>query len=205
MSNIQDPRSDFPDLEDLQDELERVRHRKRTRISLRNLIYALIVTAAVVILLAFLVFPVFRISGSSMAPTVLEGEIVISFKGSHFECGDVVVLSYSNTKLVKRVIAGPGEWFDMDRLGNVYVNGEKIDEPYLPEIAYGDCNLKLPYQVPDGKYFVMGDNRSVSQDSRSTIVGCIPKDQILGKVLFRIWPLSHIGRIDVNSYSEVEQ
>ncbi len=131
-----------------------------------------------------------------MSPTVNEGEIVISLKGSRFECGDVIVLSYNNKLLVKRVIAGSGQWFDMDQDGNVYVDGELIDEPYHTNKPYGDCNISLPYQIPDGRYFVMGDNRSTSQDSRNSMVGCIAEEQIVGKALFRLWPFSELGLIN---------
>lgn len=185
-----------PSLSQLEAELEREEYKRKYQKTLRSTISVLVVTAAVVVLLAFLVFPVFRIYGSSMSPTVNEGEIVVSMKGSNFECGDVIVLSFNNRLLVKRVVAGPGEWFDMDGSGNVYVNGELIDEPYLVEKAFGDCDILLPYQVPDGKYFVIGDNRSTSQDSRKSIVGCIPEEQIVGKAVLRLWPLNEFGSID---------
>lgn len=185
-----------PSLPQLEAELRREDYKGKYRQTLRSTISVLIVTAAVVVLLAFLIFPVFRIYGSSMSPTINEGEIVVSVKGSNFECGNVIVLSYNNKLLVKRVIAGPGEWFDMDQLGNVYVNGVLIDEPYLTDKAYGDCNISLPYQVPDGRYFVMGDNRSTSQDSRNSIVGCIAEEQIVGRAIFRLWPLGEFGVIN---------
>ena len=186
----------FPNLSQLEAELEREAYKGKYKKTLRSTISVLIVTAAVVVLLAFLIFPVFRIYGSSMSPTVNEGEIVVSLKGSRFECGDVVVLSYNNKLLVKRMIAGPGEWIDIDKDGNVYVDGKLIDEPYLTDKAYGDCNISLPYQVPDGRYFVMGDNRSTSQDSRNSIVGCIAEEQIVGKALVRLWPFSEFGLIN---------
>lgn len=183
----------FPSLSELEKELEREDYKGKYKRTLRSTVSILLVTAAIVVLMSFLIFPVFRIYGSSMNPTVNEGEIVVSVKGSRFDCGDVVVLSYNNKLLVKRVIAGPGDWFDMDRDGNVYVNGEKIDEPYLTDKAYGDCNIALPFQVPEGRYFVLGDNRSVSQDSRNTAVGCIADEQIVGRAVLRIWPLSEFG------------
>ena len=188
----------FPNISQLEAELEREEYKGKYKSTLRSTVSVLIVTAAVVVLLAFLIFPVFRIYGSSMSPTVNEGEIVVSLKGSRFECGDVVVLSYNNKLLVKRMIAGPGQWFDMDQDGNVYVDGELVDEPYLTDKAYGDCNISLPYQVPDGRYFVMGDNRSTSQDSRNSIVGCIAEEQIIGRAVFRLWPFSEFGIIDQN-------
>lgn len=186
----------LPELSQLEHELEREQYRVRYGQTLKSTIYILIVTAAVVVLLAFLLFPIFRISGSSMTPTVKEGEIVVSLKGSKFECGDVIVVSFNNKLLVKRAIAGPGQWVDIDLDGNVYVDGKLINEPYLSDKAYGDCTIKLPYQVPDGRYFVMGDKRATSQDSRNSIVGCIAEEQIVGKAILRIWPLPVFGRVN---------
>ena len=131
-----------------------------------------------------------------MTPTISEGEIVVALKGSSFMSGDVVALWYNNKLLVKRVIAGPGEWVDSDEDGNVYVDGELLDEPYVTEKALGDCNLDLPYQVGDERYFVMGDHRSTSQDSRNTAVGCIAEEQIVGRIVFRVWPFDKIGKIE---------
>ena len=187
---------EYPTLEQLQAELEREKYKGRYGQTLRSTVYILIVVAAIAVLLATLFFPVFRIYGSSMSPTVNEGEIVVALKNSKFECGNVVVLSYNNKLLVKRVIAGPGQWVDIDLDGNVYVDNVQIEEPYLQEKAYGECTLKLPYQVPDDRYFVMGDNRATSQDSRNTIVGCIAKEQIIGRAILRIWPLSEISSLN---------
>mgnify|MGYP003330433668 CR=1 FL=1 len=188
--------SGYPTLEQLTAELAREQYKSRYSRTLRSTIYILIVVAAVAVLLATLLFPVFRIYGSSMSPTVIEGEIVVSMKGSSFECGDVVVLSFNNKLLVKRVIAAPGQLVDIDEAGNVYVDSKMIDEPYLQEKAYGDVSIKLPYQVPEGKYFVMGDNRATSQDSRDAVVGCIVDEQIIGRAIFRIWPFSEAGALN---------
>ena len=185
-----------PTLQQLEAELEREKYKSRYGQTLRSTVYVLIVVAAIAVLFATLLFPVFRIYGSSMAPTVNEGEIVAALKGSSFKCGEVIVLSYNNKLLVKRVIAGPAQWVDIDINGYVYVDGELIDEPYLQDRAYGDCNITLPYQVPDGRYFVLGDNRSVSQDSRNSIVGCIADEQIVGKAILRLWPLNQFGRLN---------
>lgn len=179
----------LPSLEQLRAELVRERYRTRYSRTLRSTVYILIVVAAIAVLLATLLFPTFRIYGSSMVPTVNEGEIVVAVKTSRFEIGDVVVLSYNNRLLVKRIMAGPGQWVEVDLEGNVYVDGKYIDEPYLTGKAYGDCTISMPYQVPDGRYFVMGDNRSTSQDSRNAIVGCIADEQIVGKTVLRVWPL----------------
>ena len=131
-----------------------------------------------------------------MSPTLQDGEIIFSIKTSDFEPGDVISFYYNNKILVKRVIARPGEWVDIDKDGNVFVNNVPLNEPYLADKAFGDCNIELPYQVPDGKFFVMGDHRSTSVDSRSTAVGCVAQEQIVGKILFRVWPLNCFGPVE---------
>lgn len=185
----------IPDIDQLKAELRRENHKKRYSRTLRSTVYALIVVAAIAVLTATIFLPVLRIYGNSMTPTVSENEIIVSLKGSSFEKGDVVAFWYGNKLLVKRVIAGPTQWVNIDASGNVFVDGVMLDEPYVSEKALGDCNIGLPYQVPDGRYFVMGDHRSVSQDSRNTAVGCVADEQIVGKIVFRIWPLENFGKI----------
>ena len=187
--------TDVPNVEQLEKELVREKHRRRYGRTLRSTVYALIVVAAIAVLLATILLPVLQIYGSSMTPTVNEGEIVVAIKGSDFECGDVAAMWYGNKLLVKRIIAGPGQWVNIDDAGNVYVNGTYIDEPYLDGKARGECNIDLPYQVPDGKYFVLGDHRGVSQDSRNSAVGCIAREQIVGRLAFRVWPFESFGKI----------
>ena len=131
-----------------------------------------------------------------MSPTLQDGEVIFSVKTSDFEPGDVISFYYNNKILVKRVIARPGEWVDIDKDGNVFVNNVPLNEPYLADKAFGDCNIELPYQVPDGKFFVMGDHRSTSVDSRSTAVSCVAQEQIVGKILFRVWPLNCFGPVE---------
>lgn len=130
-----------------------------------------------------------------MSPVLQEGDIVVSVKTSKFEPGDIISFYFNNKILAKRVVARPGEWVDIDENGNVYINGELLDEPYLNEKAFGDCNIELPYQVPESRLFVMGDHRATSVDSRSTIVGCVSQEQVVGKIIFRIWPINWIGKI----------
>ena len=178
------------DIEQLEGELKREKHRKRYHRVLRSTLFTLVVVAAFAVLTAVLWMPVLQIYGSSMNPILNEGDIVISMKGKQFETGDVMAFYWNNRILVKRVIAQPGDWVDIDEDGNVYVNSKKLDEPYLTKKAYGECDIKLPYQVPESKIFVMGDNRDVSIDSRSTTVGCVAEEQIVGRIIFRIWPLS---------------
>lgn len=186
---------EFPPIEQLEKELGREKYRRRYGRVLRSTIYTLITVAAVAVLVATLWLPVLQIYGASMTPTLQDGDIVVSLKTSDFRPGDVVAFYYNNKILVKRVIASSGEWVDIDETGTVSINGEILDEPYLAEKALGECDIKLPYQVPDEKVFVMGDHRSVSVDSRSSQVGCISQEQIVGKIVFRIWPLSNFGAL----------
>ena len=188
--------SEIPTIEQLEAELQRDRYNKRYGRVLRSTIYTLITVAAVAVLVATLWLPVLQIYGSSMAPTLVDGNIVVSLKAGDLKTGDIVAFYYNNKILVKRVIAGPGDWVDIKEDGTVYVNNEELDEPYLTEKAFGDCNIELPYQVPDSRIFVMGDHRSVSVDSRNTAVGCVADEQIVGKLVLRIWPLDSFGHLN---------
>ena len=187
--------ADLPSSAQLSNELTRERYRRSYVLVLRSTIYTLITVAAIAVLIAVLFLPVLRIYGSSMNPTLNEGDIVVSLKGSSFKTGDIIAFYYNNKILVKRVIANTGDWVDIDDDENVYVNGEKLDEPYIEDKAFGETDIKLPYQVPDKRIFVMGDNRSVSVDSRNTSVGCVAEEQIVGKIVFCVWPFENFGKI----------
>ena len=182
-----------PAVEKLETELKREKYRRRYLSVLRSTVYTLLVVAAAAVLIATLWLPVLQIYGNSMSPTHIEGDILVSLKSDSFNTGDVVAFYYNNRILVKRVIAGPGDWVDIDRDGNVYVNEELIEEPYLVEKAFGICDLELPYQVPANKFFVMGDHRSVANDSRLSAIGCVASDDIVGRLVFRVWPFSAFG------------
>lgn len=181
--------------EELSEELQREKYKRSFAYSLRNTIYVLITVAAVAVLVAVLLLPVLRIFGTSMTPTLTEGDYVLSVKGADMKTGDVIAFYYNNKILVKRVIANSGDWVDIDDEGYVYVNNKKIDEPYVKERSKGECDIPLPYQVPESRIFVMGDHRSVSVDSRSTAIGCVSEEQIVGKIEFCVWPLSEFGFI----------
>ena len=187
---------EMPSAEQLEAELKREKYKRRYHSVLRSTIYTLITVAAIAVLVATLWLPVLQIYGSSMTPTLQDGEIIFSVKTVDLEPGDIVAFYYNNKILVKRVICGPGDWVNIDEDGTVYVNEVRLKEPYLAEKALGDCNIELPYQVPDGKIFVMGDHRSTSVDSRNTAVGCVAQEQIVGKIIFRIWPLNRLGDVD---------
>ncbi len=182
--------------EQIEQERDRLRHQRRYKKTLRSTVAILVVVAAAAVLVAMLWMPVLRINGTSMEPTLKDGQIVVTVKGTSFEPGDVVAFYQGNKLLIKRYIAGPGQWVDIDNDGDVSVDGTLLDEPYIAEKAYGETNIKLPYQVPEKRFFLMGDNRDVSIDSRNTTVGCISSEQIVGKVVFRIWPLSAFGPVE---------
>lgn len=185
-----------PNSAEVERELKRERYKRRYRRTLASTLVILITAAAVAVLVAMLWMPVLQIYGSSMTPTLREGNVVISLKDSDLKQGDIVAFYYGNKLLVKRYIAGPGSWIDILEDGTVLVDGEVLEEPYLTEKAFGICDLELPYQVPDGTYFLMGDQRANSVDSRHSSVGCIAKEQIVGKIVFRVWPLETFGFVD---------
>ena len=187
--------TDLPTLEQIRRERSRLQYRSRYGRALRSTLRALAVAAALAVLVATLWLPVLRIYGSSMWPTLMDGQIVLCVKTRSFAPGDVTAFYHGNKLLIKRYVAGPSDWVDIDDSGNVTVNSEPLEEPYLAEKAFGQTNISLPYQVPEGRYFVMGDNRDASVDSRNTAVGCVAQEQIVGRLVFRIWPLNGMGAL----------
>ena len=185
----------LPRAADLEALVNRIRYEKRFRSSIINTLMTLVVVAAAAILIAILVLPILRIYGQSMSETLDNGDIVVSVKTADLETGDIVAFYYNNTILVKRVIGQSGDWIDIAKDGTVSVNQQELEEPYLDKKAYGEIDIKLPYQVPEGRTFVMGDNREISIDSRTVMIGCISEEQIVGKIIYRVWPLNKIGGI----------
>ena len=190
------PAEERPTRAQLEELAGSIKYRSRFRHSLMETIFTLVTVAAVAVLIAVLLLPVLQIYGTSMSPSLEEGNIVVSLKGGTFETGDVVAFYYNNKILVKRVIANAGDWVDIDEKGNVFVNNVQLDEPYVSELAFGDCNIELPYQVPESRIFVMGDHRSVSIDSRNTAVGCVAEEQIVGRIVYCVWPMRDFGKVE---------
>lgn len=186
----------YPTIDEIKDEISDEKHKHKYNGALRGTINLFIVIAAISVLIAMLVVPVLQVYGTSMSPSLNDGEIVICLKTSKIKSGDIVAFYYNNKILVKRMIAGAGDVVDIDSDGNVSVNGKLLEEDYLEDKALGECDIELPYQVPEGKYFFMGDKRSVSIDSRSNTVGCIAEEQIVGKLIFKIWPLKNMRIIE---------
>ncbi len=186
---------EIPTLTQLEAELDRENRKRQYRGELGKMAGILIVIGCALALVADMMLPVLQVNGTSMSPTLRKGDIVISMRGAEFTRGDMVAFYHSDKILVKRVIGLSGEWIDMNSDGDVYIDGVLLQEPYLVEKAFGECNIELPYRVPKGKVFVMGDHRSVSEDSRSSRIDCVSQAQIIGKLKFRVWPFESAGPV----------
>ena len=186
----------LPTSQEVELELQREQYKSKYRRTLKSTFFALITAAAAAVLVATLWLPVLQIFGSSMVPTLQEGQIVVSVKVEQMQAGDIVAFYYGNKVLIKRYIAGPGTWVDIREDGTVLLNGKVLEEPYLEAKALGICDLECPYQVPEGTYFLMGDQRDTSVDSRHSTVGCISRDDIVGKIVLRVWPVDSVGIVD---------
>ena len=185
----------IPSTEEVKAERERLAYRSRYTRVLRSTIYALVVVAAVAVLLATLFLPVLQVSGDSMNPTLQDKDVIVLVKSGSLKTGDLCGFYWQNKLLLKRVIGLPGDIISLDEIGVVTVNGTVLDEPYVDELALGECDIKFHYQVPENRYFVLGDHRATSIDSRSSVIGCVEKNQIVGKVFIRVWPLSSFSLI----------
>ena len=179
----------IPTTEEVAAERERLAYQSRYKQVLRSTVYTLVVVAAIAALLATLFLPVLQVSGDSMNPTLQDRDVLVLVKTDRLKTGDLCGFYWQNKLLLKRIIALPGDVVALDEDGVVTVNGETLDEPYVDELALGECDIKFPYQVPENRYFVLGDHRATSIDSRSSVIGCVEKSQILGKVFLRVWPL----------------
>ena len=189
-------RMEVPPVELMEAELGRMRQQGRRRSSARSTMYTLLIVAAFAVILTILILPVLTIEGVSMEETLFDGDVVVALNNHRYKTGDVIGFYYNNEVLIKRVIATETDWVDIDQDGTVYVNNVRLEEPYLTEKAFGECNINLPYQVPEGCCFVLGDHRATSIDSRNKSVGCIPNDKVVGRLLLRIWPFEAFGTVE---------
>lgn len=195
MTNKNRSRIDLPTFEQVEAERNKIKHKKAYNRAFLSTIYTLIIVASIAVLIATLVLPVLQISGTSMEPTLDDQDIVVLMKQNKLKQGDLCAFSYQNKVLIKRIIATPGDYVNIKDDGTVYVNNKRLDEPYVTKKSLGECDIEFPYQVPEKKYFVMGDHRETSIDSRSSVIGCVEKDQIIGKVFIKIWPIKKISII----------
>ena len=186
--------NDIPTAAQFENEMKRLRYKQNFRRSVKSTLSALITIVAAAVIVSTMLIPVLRVTGASMTPTLRNDEYVLCSKVSSLKQGDIIAFYYNNRILLKRVIGVAGDIIDIDEDGTVTLNGEVLDEPYISEKALGECDIDMPYQVPENRLFVMGDHRSVSVDSRSTSVGCIAEENIVGKVMLKIWPLKAAGK-----------
>lgn len=187
--------SDLPTAQQLEEELKRLKYQNNFFKMLRSTAASLIVVAAIAVIISMLFLPILRVTGTSMTPTLEHDELIVCNKQGSFESGDVVAFYFNNKILLKRVIGVAGDMIELKEDGTVFVNDKELYEPYLNEKALGECDIQMPYQVPESRIFVMGDHRLTSVDSRTTVVGCIAEEYIIGKVIFRLWPWEKVGTV----------
>ena len=187
MNADEEKSSELPPVEQVAAERAKLDNKAKFRRILKSTVSALLVVAATAVLISMLFLPVIQVSGDSMQPTLNSGDVILLVKTKRFSTGELCCVSWQNKLLLKRVIGLPGDNINIDEKGNVFLNGELLDEPYVTDKSLGECDIDLPYTVPEGKLFVMGDQRETSVDSRSSAVGCIDYDQMVGRYLFRIW------------------
>ena len=186
----------LPTMEQVEEERRRIRYRAAYRRALFETVEVLLLVAAAAVLISTLFLPVLQISGDSMEPTLSNNDIIVLVKTDRFQTGDLCSFSWNNRTLIKRVIGVSGDWIEIGADGTIYLNKEPLDEPYVTDKSLGECDLKFPYQVPEGALFLVGDHRETSIDSRSTVIGSVSREQVIGKVLFRVWPLSRFGSVN---------
>lgn len=177
----------MPSVEQIETELKSINYKKKFRKTLLSTVSILIVVAAIAVLMSTLFFPVVQVVGKSMEPTLKEGDILLLVKSDKVTYGDLCCVSWQNKSLLKRVIGLSGDMIEIDGDGNVFINGTLLDEPYVEEKMLGKCEIEFPYKVPENKVFILGDQRETSVDSRSNAIGCVGTDQIVGRVLFKVW------------------
>lgn len=184
----------LPTIEQIDAERKRINDNIKYRKALVGTINVLVVIAALAVLVSTLLLPVLQISGDSMEPTLSNDEIIVLVKTDDFQTGDICSFTWNNRTLIKRVIGTAGDWIDIGADGTIYLNGEELTEPYVTDKSIGECDITLPYQVPEDSLFVVGDHRATSIDSRNTVIGSVNYDQVIGKVVFRVWPLNRLGK-----------
>lgn len=192
-SKVKNKELKLPTTNELEQALYKEKFKFRYKTLLKSTVYALIIVVAISVIASTLLFPVFKIYGKSMEPTLVENDIVVCMKKSKYKQGDIIAFYYNNKILVKRVIASSTEWVEIEEDGSIYVNDKLLNEKYIKKKYLGEVDIEFPYQVKEDNYFVLGDERKSSIDSRNSKIGTISKDNIIGKIIVKVWPLKHFG------------